>query len=1168
MPDVPAQAVRALFSGADQPGPDRLFDWLPWLPASLLDAALEVARAIRHPARRDQALAALAARLLEAGRPFQALDAARQVEDDIQRVRVLTDLAPGLPAPRRDQVVAELLEVAGRSGPVGNRAHALAALAPYLPGPLLARALEAACQIDYPSYQAEALAGLAPYLPETLQGEALAAARRIGDEAGRTQVLEALARGLAPAWLDEALAAARELESSYLRIRVWAALAPRLAEPARGRVLTDGLAAARGFEEITPRFWSLARLAPHLTGPARGQVLAEALAEARAIEPLSMRVDALAELMPLLPEPLHAEALASARAMDDEAERARLLSELAPHLSQPLLAEALRGVRDFEHAAYRAEALGGLAPYLPQALMGEALAGALDVEESFYRAVPLLSLAPYLPETLMGAALAATRGLEDEGWRAAALAGLAPYLPPALIGEALAAARGLKSPDARVAALAGLAPRLPEPSKDQVLEEALAAARRIQGDRGRARALAELTPHLPAPRDLEALAEALELAAALGAKSPGAPWLPTLAAGSPLRGTEVPPTSAQQLLAGLSPEARAALLEQAMASLLGAVPHIPRERVVNTGFAPGSAPAAPLDATLPLAAGQAYYFWLEVGPALPGSIEEQPAGLPVDRVPSGARLQVALFAFEGEIEITPGADLGELELLSDGSLRVIRQPDTPQDPDLGERRLFFPVRAPDQAGLFRLRCHIYYAQILLQSRLVYAQVQRQPVPAPGALRAVVDYTLSQALQPGHLARLEPHQLSLAAGAEGAGALSFHFFGAGEFKNQILLDGQALADLIEQARRALRRASWGDEGEWRPGLRPRYGRARHLGQLSQDLVQLAVRGYRFYDALINRLAGGPAQAGRLAELMRTPGLVQIALKGSARHVLPAALIYDYDFDTGSRPGLCPAFLEALEGPAPLETCDCFQGRCPSRGQADVVCPSGFWGFRHTLGMPLSLAGVPDVPPEILYQAQPELILGVSTDPTLTLRPDHERALRALAPVPGWKYAATRDEALRLLRETSPHLIYFYCHGGVADGAPYLQVGPRDEPRITRDNLRFYKVGWETTRPLVFINGCRTTALTPEAAIELVSAFVEGAASGVIGSEITVFETLARAFGEEFLGRFLAGTGTSAGEAVRYARLAILKQGNPLGLVYIPYVIAGLRLVPAPNFHGSR
>jgi len=43
------------------------------------------------------------------------------------------------------------------------------------------------------------------------------------------------------------------------------------------------------------------------------------------------------------------------------------------------------------------------------------------------------------------------------------------------------------------------------------------------------------------------------------------------------------------------------------------------------------------------------------------------------------------------------------------------------------------------------------------------------------------------------------------------------------------------------------------------------------------------------------------------------------------------------------------------------------------------------------------------------------------------------------------------------------------------------------------------------------------------------------------------------------RFLVD-GDTIGKAVRDTRLALLARGNPLGLVYIPYVRPGLRLVP--------
>ena len=107
-------------------------------------------------------------------------------------------------------------------------------------------------------------------------------------------------------------------------------------------------------------------------------------------------------------------------------------------------------------------------------------------------------------------------------------------------------------------------------------------------------------------------------------------------------------------------------------------------------------------------------------------------------------------------------------------------------------------------------------------------------------------------------------------------------------------------------------------------------------------------------------------------MRQPGLVQIALKKSPQHVLPAALIYDYPLDPNAYLNLaqysvCPTFLNALNGPASLEHCACFQGDLSDASTiVTCVCPGGFWGFRHYLGMPLSISPTADAPSGLTYR----------------------------------------------------------------------------------------------------------------------------------------------------------------------------------------------------------
>jgi hypothetical protein len=208
----------------------------------------------------------------------------------------------------------------------------------------------------------------------------------------------------------------------------------------------------------------------------------------------------------------------------------------------------------------------------------------------------------------------------------------------------------------------------------------------------------------------------------------------------------------------------------------------------------------------------------------------------------------------------------------------------------------------------------------------------------------------------------------------------------------------------------------------------------------------------------------------------------------------------------------------------------------------------------------MPGVADVETEMTYDPIPMLAVGSAAD--FKLWSIHEQHIREFWPADGWRHAAGRDELFALLKQAKAQVVYFYCHGGVTRGiVPYLALGPANaEELVTRASLRFTGLRWQQPGPLIFINGCHTTALEPKQAFDFVTGFVEVAgASGVIGTEITVFERLACAFAEECLRRFVAGM--PIGDAVRGARRALLKAGNPLGLVYDPFVIGDLHLVPA-------
>ncbi|MDT8305506.1 MAG: hypothetical protein RRC07_06180 [Anaerolineae bacterium] len=613
------------------------------------------------------------------------------------------------------------------------------------------------------------------------------------------------------------------------------------------------------------------------------------------------------------------------------------------------------------------------------------------------------------------------------------------------------------------------------------------------------------------------------------------------------------------------------------------------ERVVNTGFAPVAAPASRLDRREALEAGGDYYFWLQIGAPMAESIETTPTALP--EVPEKARLTVVLFAFRDGLQVRAGADSGELEVEGPGA-RVVQQPFAGGGalPESGAR-LYFPVRVPDEPGSYQLRCSIYWGQLLLQSRLITANAVAPGTAATGAepqLRSDLDYTISNRLAPAQIKELEPegmpHRLSLMLNSNGDATHNIHLFGReGDTvvkKGDLRFGEMELADMIENARRKLRRASWGHEEEFQEEWRYRYadserelqawregrpGGEQFIDKLRLDLAAMAKSGYRFYARLVDELLDD--DAGAFKKLMRQPATVQIAFRRSVKHLLPAALVYDDRILATADPSqfrLCATFEQALRDGADLLQTPCWQGACPERDAWTVVCPSGFWGFRHFLGMPLTLCDeaasrdgapcpVPDPPPFIGYSGPLRLAVGAATD--LPRWGEHEAGLYGLQPAERWTVIDDINKLFQFFVQP-PHVLYFYCHGGLDDGAATLEFGPAS-PRARIDRTIWSDVHWENPRPLVFINGCHTTAVTPEKAMDLVEPLLRRAHSaGVIGTEVTIFEPLAARFAEACFRRFFAGI--PIGQAIRDARVELLQQGNPLGLVYIPFVLAGLRL----------
>jgi len=501
------------------------------LPDELREKALNESWAavwgIKVLQRRDGALALLSLCLAELGYSQEALSVVRAIESASERAEALGALAPYLPGKLSEAALGEALDAVEMIEYEWMRASTLEELAPRLTKPLLHKALAIARKLStrdtfsvFGNPCGSALAALAPHLAKTshaLPQKALAMAREIESKKGRADALIALAPYLSETEREgvllKALAAAREIEDKQWRANALIALALQLAGTKLALpLLREALAAAQDLpeqEEIySPRANALACLAPHLPE----SLLEEALAAVREIKNMWARVKAFAVLIPYTAGVSHTlllrEALAAAREINDESWCSDALTELTSCLAKAYPEEALEVAREIPRSIDRAIALARLTPHLPKPLLREVLVAIREIENNDNRTVALAGLSPYLPTRLLREALTIAQEIRDADDRVRALTALAHYLPKPLLEEALVAAQGIRKEWTRSRALARLVPRLAELGYPQ---EALAAAREIEDGHWRARALEGLASHLADPRRRRALVTAREL---------------------------------------------------------------------------------------------------------------------------------------------------------------------------------------------------------------------------------------------------------------------------------------------------------------------------------------------------------------------------------------------------------------------------------------------------------------------------------------------------------------------------------------------------------------------------------------------------------------------------------------------------------------------------------
>lgn len=326
-------------------------------------------------------------------------------------------------------------------------------------------------------------------------------------------------------------------------------------------------------------------------------------------------------------------------------------------------------------------------------------------------------------------------------------------------------------------------------------------------------------------------------------------------------------------------------------------------------------------------------------------------------------------------------------------------------------------------------------------------------------------------------------------------------------------------------------------------------------LEKHLGLWAEIGRHFYTALFpsGRYVGSAA-SGLFSQVNLAPGSIIQVAPLSPQVGVPWELLYDRRIES-YREGhinLCPTF--STHKPA----------ECPERDNPQIVCPSGFWGYRYIIEQLPGRLEPHATPPEvtlpmqipngmplhfkaIIYTGFNQLKAHLSTLQDLAAKDRlNLTELKSLNDVRGELTKA----------ESTADLLYFYTHGGSNTlGAPYIRIGAGED--ITLIDLDAWEVNLERKQPLIILNACESADYSPESYENLVEFFCNRGAAGVVGTQCEVKELLANTFMIYFFRNFLKQN--SAGQALYDARRTmLLEHSDPRGLVYSLFASAEVKL----------
>ncbi len=249
---------------------------------------------------RAQATACLGRALAAAGQGHEILDELQALMSPANRGLLLLAFVQGGQLPRMltETTMREMLASARRLGLPAERLAALRTLAPFLPAPLHAEALQAGLCFTSSDDRADALAALPATLAASVRDQALAAARALPAPGERLKLLAALGSHLTLREREQVCEQARDLRSLRDQVKTFTLLAPHLPRQ-HEQLYKDALAAASQMIDPLDQVQALALIPSSCWDGAHLQRVLPAVARMDGCRSRSM---ALACLMPGLQE--------------------------------------------------------------------------------------------------------------------------------------------------------------------------------------------------------------------------------------------------------------------------------------------------------------------------------------------------------------------------------------------------------------------------------------------------------------------------------------------------------------------------------------------------------------------------------------------------------------------------------------------------------------------------------------------------------------------------------------------------------------------------------------------------------------------------------------------------------------------------------------------------